>query len=37
LIDKTFTDEDVKIFVEKNTHGVPFEGMKRMFMKYEED
>jgi predicted kinase len=37
LIDKTFTDEDVKIFVEKSTHGVPFEGMKRMFMKYEED
>jgi len=37
LKDKTFTDEDVKIFVEKNTHGVPFEGIKRMMSRWEED
>ena len=37
LKDKTFTDEDVKVFVEKNTHGVPFEGIKRMMSRWEED
>jgi predicted kinase len=36
LIDKTFTDDDVNLFVNKSTHGVPFEGIKRMFQKYSE-
>lgn len=37
LLDKTFTDEDVNLFVSKSTHGVPFEGIKRMFQKYSEN
>ena len=37
LKNKTFTDEDVKVFVEKTTHGVPFEGITRMMGKWEED
>ena len=36
LINKTFTDEDIKLFCEKNTHGVPFESMKKMFERYSE-
>ena len=37
LKDKTFTDEDVRVFTEKNTHGVPFEAIKRMMSRWEED
>ena len=37
LLDKTFTNEDVKIFAEKCIHNVPLDVMQRMFLKYEED
>ena len=36
LKDKTYTVEDVNLFVSKSTHGVPFDGIKRMFDKYTE-
>lgn len=37
LLNKTFTDEDIKLFCEKSTHGVPFESMKKMFERYAEN
>jgi predicted kinase len=36
LIDKSFTNGDIQLFVEKSTHGVPFDSMKRMFERYDE-
>ena len=32
--DNTFTDEDVKVFVEKNTHGVPEHAIRRMMDRF---
>lgn len=36
LVDKTFTDEDVQLFVEKTIHGVPFATIKAMMLRYDE-
>jgi len=33
---KTFTDADVQCFVDKNTHNVPFEAIKRMMTRWED-
>lgn len=35
LQDKTFTEDDVRIFFEKNTHGVPFETIRKMMTNWE--
>lgn len=37
LRDKTFNDRDINDFVHRNTHSVPFEAIKRMFSRWEED
>ena len=37
LRDKTFNDRDINDFVHRNTHNVPFEAIKRMFSRWEED
>ena len=37
LKNKTFTDEDVNMFVAKNVHHVPFASVKRMMENWEED
>lgn len=36
MVDKTFTDADVKLFFEKSTHGVPFDNVKKMLSRWEE-
>jgi hypothetical protein len=36
LRDKTFTDDDVWTFVRKNTHGVPFDSIKKMMERWDE-
>jgi predicted kinase len=36
LRDKTFTDKDVETFYNKNTHGVPFESIKKMMSRWTE-
>ena len=36
LRDQTFTDADVHIFFEKNSHDVPFEVIKNMMKNWEE-
>jgi NEDD4-binding protein 2 len=36
IANKTFTDADVKVFCEKNTHSVPFESIKNMMTKWED-
>ena len=36
LRDKTFTDTDVWTFVRKNTHGVPFDSVKKMMERWDE-
>ena len=33
---KTYNDKDIKIFVEKNTHGVPIESVRKMCSRWEE-
>jgi predicted kinase len=35
LNDKTFTEDDVRVFFEKNTHGVPFETIRKMMTNWE--
>ncbi len=36
LKDGSFTDKDVKVFMEKSKHNVPFDAVKRMLSKWEE-
>jgi predicted kinase len=36
IVDKSFTDADVQVFFEKNSHGVPFETIKNMMNKWTE-
>jgi predicted kinase len=36
LRNKTFTDDDVWTFVRKNTHGVPFDSVKKMMERWDE-
>lgn len=36
LRNKTFTDTDVWTFVRKNTHGVPFDSVKKMMERWDE-